>query len=101
MCTLLRIPDFDVAAAFEGIVKHGIFDYYQRCHVLALDDALLLDARSVHDEVVSMTADFFNHTAHLRGETSIFLERTVHLVAGTCHTNRVSRDSQNGPVSED
>ena len=47
--------DFDVTAAFQGIVKHGIFDYYRRCHILALDDALLLDARSVHDEVVSMT----------------------------------------------
>ena len=75
MCEVLDIADFDVTAAFEGIVKHGIFDYYRRCHILALDDALVLDARSVHDEVVSMTADVFDHTAHLRGESSIFLER--------------------------
>ena len=78
----LGIPSFNVKAAVAGVVKSGEFNAFRRLRILALEDALLIDANTALEQVMSITTDLFKHTSSLRGDSSIWHSRfyvSVHI----------------------
>ena len=78
----LGIPSFNVKAAVAGVVKSGEFNAFRRLRILALEDALIIDANSVLDQVMSITTELYTHTSSLRGDSSIWHSRfyvSVHI----------------------